>query len=206
MNGTNLLRRPFSYRYYNVTLTLIVINVVIYLINYAAPITRIYLALTPPIVLIRGYFWQVITYMFVHGGHWHILLNMLILFIFGVQLEREMGSHEFLLFYLLTGSGVGLVYLLMGQNVMLVGASGAIYAVMLAFATYFPNARILVFFVLPMRAPIAVALFAGISLFSHLAGARGNVAHLAHLIGIILGYVYFVIRLGINPIRKFLER
>jgi len=206
MNGNNLIRRPFAYRYYNVTLALIVINVVIYLINYASPITRLYLALTPRVVLIRGYFWQVITYMFVHGGHWHILLNMLILFMFGVQLERQMGSNEFLLFYLLTGMGVGFVYLLMGQNVTLVGASGAIYAVMLAFATYFPNARITVFFVLPMRAPIAIALFAGISLFFHLTGSRGGIAHLAHLIGIILGYLYFVIRLGINPIRQFLDR
>ena len=57
-----------------------------------------------------------------------------------------------------------------------------------------------------MRAPIAIALFAGISLFFHLTGSRGGIAHLAHLIGIILGYLYFVIRLGINPIRQFLDR
>ena len=206
MNSTSLIRRPFTYRYYNATLALIVVNVVVYLINYAAPITAGYLALSPRIVMNRGFFWQVVTYMFVHGGHWHILLNMLILFIFGMQLEQHMGSSEFLLFYLLTGTGVGLAYLLMGQNIILVGASGAIYAVMLAFATYFPNARILVFFVLPMRAPVAVALFAGISLFSHLFGSRGGIAHLAHLIGIILGYFYFVVRLGINPIREFLGR
>jgi membrane associated rhomboid family serine protease len=206
MNSMNPIRRPFAYRYYNATLALIIINVAVFLINHMSPITFSYLALTPRVVVGRGYFWQVLTYMFVHGGYWHILLNMLILFIFGVQLERRMGSNEFLLFYLLTGMGVGFVYLVLGMNVMLVGASGAIYAVMLAFATYFPHSRIMVFFFLPMRAPVAVALFAGISLFFHLTGAGGGIAHLAHLVGIGMGYLYFVVRLGINPIREFLER
>ena len=204
MSNSNPLRRTLPYSYYNVTLTLIVINVAVFLINRVAPRSQIYLALIPQLVLQRGFFWQVLTYMFVHGGFSHILFNMLGLFIFGVQLERRMGSNEFLLFYLTTGVGTGLFSLVLGTNV--VGASGAIYALLLAFATYFPYARIFIFGLLPLRAPVAVALFAGLSLFFHFSGAMGGVAHLAHLAGIVLGYIYFVVRLGINPIRVFLER
>ncbi len=204
MTSRNPLRRPLSYSFYNVTLVLIVINVGVYLIQQLAPRATLYLGLFSQLVIQRGFFWQVATYMFVHGSHWHILLNMLGLFIFGAQLERRMGSNEFLLFYMTTGVGTGLVSLALGANV--VGASGAIYALLLAFATYFPYARIFVFGILPLRAPVAVALFAGLSLFSQVSGAGGGIAHFAHLAGLVLGYLYFVVRLGINPIQVFLGR
>jgi membrane associated rhomboid family serine protease len=142
--------------------------------------------------------------MFVHGSFGHILFNMLGLFIFGPQLERQMGSTEFLVLYLFTGIGTGFFSFLMGTNV--VGASGAIYGLLLAFATYFPDARIFIWGILPLRAPIAVILFAGLSLFFHFSGVMGGVAHLAHLAGIVLAYFYFVVRLGINPIRVFTGR
>jgi membrane associated rhomboid family serine protease len=200
----NQLRRPLPYRFYNATMALIIINVAVFLLNRASPRSQLYLALIPQLVVQRGFFWTVVTYMFVHGGFTHILFNMLGLFIFGSPLERQMGSNEFLLFYLTTGVGTGLFSLVLGTNV--VGASGAIYALLLAYATFFPNSRIFIFGLLPLRAPVAVALFAGLSLFFHFSGVAGRVAHLAHLAGIVLGYFYFVIRLGINPIRVFLNR
>jgi membrane associated rhomboid family serine protease len=203
MSSMNQLRRPFSYRFYNVTLTLIIMNVAVFLLNRVSPRSQLYLALIPQLVLQRGFFWMVLTYMFVHGGFTHILFNMLGLFIFGSPLERQMGSNEFLLFYIATGVGTGLVSLVLGTNV--VGASGAIYALLLAYATYFPNSRIFIFGLLPLRAPVAVLLFAGMSLFFHFSGMAGGVAHFAHLAGIVLGYFYFVVRLGINPIKVFLN-
>jgi membrane associated rhomboid family serine protease len=199
-----LIRRPFKYSFYNASLFLIAGNVLIFLLNRLAPQSFIYLGLFPQLVVQRGFAWQIFTYMFVHGGFWHILFNMLGLFIFGVPLERRMGSSEFLLFYLTTGLGTGLFSLLAGTNV--VGASGAIYGLLLGFATYFPQARLLVFGIIPLRAPLAVVLFAGLSIAFQVTGAMGGVAHLAHLAGIILGYLYFVIRLGINPVRVFLEK
>jgi membrane associated rhomboid family serine protease len=199
-----LIRRPFKYSFYNASLFLIAGNVLIFLLNRLAPQSFIYLGLFPQLVVQRGFVWQIFTYMFVHGGFWHILFNMLGLFIFGVPLERRMGSSEFLLFYLTTGLGTGLFSLLAGTNV--VGASGAIYGLLLGFATYFPQARLLVFGIIPLRAPLAVVLFAGLSIAFQVTGAMGGVAHLAHLAGIILGYLYFVIRLGINPVRVFLEK
>ena len=80
------------------------------------------------------------------------------------------------------------------------------YALLLGYATYFPDSRIYIFGLLPLKAPGAVALFAGLSLFFHFSGMMGGIAHLAHLAGIVLGYFYFIARLGINPIRVFMDR
>ena len=203
MRQDSIIRRPLTYRFYNATLVLIGINIFIFFLQYLyGPTTRL-LGLFAFDVLNRGYVWQIVTYMFVHGSFTHILFNMIGLFFFGIQLEKQMGSTEFLVFYLCTGIGTGLIALLLGMNV--VGASGAIYAVLLGFATYFPRSRIFVWFI-PMPAPVAVGVFTLIAIFMQITGRMGGVAHLGHLAGIVLGYVYFVVRLGINPIRVFLNR
>jgi membrane associated rhomboid family serine protease len=213
MNRQSLLRRPFTYRFYNVTFVLIALNIVVFILGQfwkvrlsigSIPGTDLYLALIPQLVLKEGYVWQIFTYMFVHDGYWHILFNMLVLFMFGVQLERRMGSSEFLLLYLVTGVGTGLVALAFGTSV--VGASGALFGLLLAFATYFPDARVVIFFMIPVRAPIAVLIFVVLSLIFQFTGAFGRISHLGHLAGIVLAYLYFLVRLGINPIRQFLDR
>jgi len=149
--------------------------------------------------------------MFVHGGTWHILFNMLALFIFGTPLERRLGSSEFLLYYFITGIGAGLATLVVNWYtglavIPVVGASGAIYGLLLAYATLYPDARLFIFGILPLRAPIAVLLFAGLALFSQLTGTRNGVAHLTHLAGLVFGYLYFLIRMGINPLKVFFRR
>jgi len=109
MNETPFIRRQLPYRFYNVTLTLIILNVALFLINMLFPLRSLYyLALIPSRVIESKAYWQVVTYMFVHGGTFHILFNMLALFIFGTQLERKLGSTEFLIYYLVTGVGAGL--------------------------------------------------------------------------------------------------
>jgi len=208
----SLLRRPLRYRFYNATIFLIVVNILVFLVGYVDRSGKLaYLYLFPAYVLQAGAWWQVVTYMFVHSGFWHILLNMLSLFIFGIQLERRMGSTEFLLLYFFCGIGAGIVTVFvnnaMGMGMVpVVGASGAIFGLLLAFAAFFPDARIFVFGILPMRAPIAVAAFAGIEIVSQLANPRSRVAHLAHLAGIAFGYLYLVVRFGINPIAVFFRR
>jgi membrane associated rhomboid family serine protease len=211
MNELPFYKRPLSYSFYNATLTLIIINVGVYLLSLLFPRTIAYLALTPYLVVRQRAIWQVATYMFVHGGTWHILFNMLALFIFGVPLERRLGSSEFLLYYFLTGIGAGIATLAVNWYIGLamvpvVGASGAIYGLLLAYATLYPDARLFIFGILPLRAPTAVLLFAGLELFSQLTGTRNGVAHLTHLAGLLFGYLYFVIRMGINPIKVFLRR
>jgi membrane associated rhomboid family serine protease len=166
--------------------------------------------MTPALVILRNWWFQVFTYMFMHGSFWHLLFNMLGLFFFGVQVERRVGSNEFLLFYLLSGVVAGLfsllVYWLTGAYaVSLVGASGAVFAVLLAFATYYPTARILLFGIVPIRAPVLVIGYAVLELVSMFSRNRGNVAHLTHLAGFAIAYLYLVVRLRINPVRVFLD-
>jgi membrane associated rhomboid family serine protease len=211
MNEVSFWRRPLRYRFYNATIALIVINVVIFLLNLVVPRSLGYLALIPYLVIRQSALWQVVTYMFVHGGIWHILFNMLALFLFGTPLERRLGSSEFLLYYFVAGVGAGLATLAVNwytglAAVPVVGASGAIYGLLLAYATLYPDARLFIFGLFPLRAPIAVLLFAGIELVSTFTATRSGVAHLTHLAGLLFGYLYFVIRMRINPLRVFFRR
>jgi membrane associated rhomboid family serine protease len=166
--------------------------------------------MNPVLVVKYHYWWQILTYMFVHADFSHILFNMLGLLFFGIQVERKIGSNEFLLFYLISGIGAGLfsllVYWLSGSYlVFLMGASGAVFGVLLAFATLFPRAMIYIFGILPVRAPILVLGYTAIELFSQFFSVRSNVAHLTHLAGFGIAYLYLWIRLGLNPVRVFLE-
>jgi membrane associated rhomboid family serine protease len=211
MNQVPFYRRPLSYRYYNATLTLIIINVGMYLLMMLFPQLFRYLALTHYLVVRERAIWQVATYMFLHGGVWHILINMLVLFIFGSRLEQRLGSSEFLLYYFVTGIGAGMATLLVnwytGMAVVpVVGASGAVFGVMLAFATFFPDTTIFVNFFIPLPARVAVLVFAGLELLFLLFATRSGVAHLTHLAGFFFGYLYFLIRLGINPARSLFRR
>ncbi len=209
MNRTAFYRRPLPYRFQNITLLLIILNVGLFLLTsrFLFPQFRIYLALIPAFVLQNNAWWQLLTYMFIHANFSHIFFNMLALFLFGTRLEQRLGSYEFLLYYLICGVGAGVVTLLVNAStglamVPVVGASGAIYGLLLAFAVLFPEAVIFVFFI-PMRARMAVLVFAGISLVSSIYSSGSGVAHLTHLAGLVFGFLYFPIRLGINPMDAF---
>jgi membrane associated rhomboid family serine protease len=209
----SIFRRPLRYRYYNVTIILIVINVLAFLFSNFGDRQGISGAfmLQPSALFQAGAWWQVVTYMFLHAGWSHLFFNMLALFMFGIQLEQRMGSTEFLLYYFFSGicAGIatGILFEAMGiPDVRLLGASGAIFAVMLAFAGFFPDARVFVFGILPMRAPTLVLVYTGIEIFSQLLNVRSGVAHLAHLTGLGFGYLYLVVRYGINPFAVFFRR
>jgi membrane associated rhomboid family serine protease len=195
-----------------VTIALIVVNILVFLFGYIDRQNRlVYLALIPSYVVQAGAWWQIVTYMFVHANWSHIFFNMLALFLFGTQLERRMGSGEFLLFYFVCGVGAGLVTLLINNatgmgGVPVVGASGAIYGLLLAFAAFFPNDRIYIFGILPMRAPVAVLVFAIIEIVMQLTGLQSGVAHLAHLSGLVFAYFYMLFRYRINALSLFFPR
>jgi membrane associated rhomboid family serine protease len=199
----NLIRRPFLYRYDNTMLFLVGINVLIYVMQMINPRITAYLALSPLLVR-NGFYWQLFTYMFAHGSVTHILFNMLALFFFGAQVERRMGSKEFLLYYLLTGFLAGVlsffIYWFTGAYmVQLMGASGALFAVQLAYATFFPDSKVYIWGILPLRAPVMVLGFTALELFSSVVGFRSGVAHLTHLAGFAFGWLYFLVRFGANP-------
>lgn len=201
------MHRKFRYSYTQVTIKLIIANVVIFLFTMLSSRLATYLAMIPGAVLYNHWYWQFVTYMFVHGGIGHLFFNMFGLWVFGLPVERQLGSREFLLFYLLTGTLSGifsfLAYLIAGVNVVLVGASGAIFAVLFAFAVFYPHARIFLFGIVPMRAPVMVLLYAAIELFNQVTGTVGGVAHLTHLAGFAFAYLYMLFRLNIHPMDVF---
>ena len=210
----NIIRRPFRYQNSHFVFWLIGINVLIFVAmqlfgrNFKMLMTY-HLSMIPSEVL-RGWVWTFVTYMFVHGGWSHIIFNMLGLFIFGMQVERQMGSREFLLYYLVTGMLAGVfsfaMYTLTRTNVVLLGASGALFAVELAFAILFPDAIIYLWGILPLRAPIMVLGFTALELLFSITGTNSGVAHLTHLAGFGFGWLYFMVRFGINPWRRLMRR
>lgn len=198
-------RKPFKYTFFNATLALIIINFAIYLLTYSLPRITLYLGLNPLGFWYYKMYWQPFTYMFVHGNIPHIIFNMLALVVFGIQVEKTLGSKEFLLYYLLCGILCGFsslfVYTFFRINVLLMGASGAIFSVLLMYAVIFPRSRIYIWGILPVPAPILVLIYAIIELGSQFFLISSNVAHLTHLSGFAAGYLYLVIRMGIHPLK-----
>ncbi|MEW6060722.1 MAG: rhomboid family intramembrane serine protease [Bacteroidota bacterium] len=139
-------------------------------------------------------FWQLFTYMFMHANFTHILFNMLALWMFGMELEHVMGSRKFLIFYLLCGFGGGLANLLIAPMFTsvgpTVGASGAVYGVLLAFGMLFPDRPIYVYFLLPIKAKYFVVMYMALEIFS--IGSMDGIAHFAHLGGALVGFLYLI--------------
>jgi membrane associated rhomboid family serine protease len=133
--------------------------------------------------------WGVVTYMFVHGGFMHLFFNMLALFFFGPALEGRWGSREFFKYYMIAGlGGVMMSFLFAPQAV--IGASAAVYGVMLAFAMSWPNTPIYIWGIFPIQAKWLVGFLFVASVLSAFGGAGGGVAHFAHLGGLLTGFVY----------------
>ena len=176
---------------------LIIANAVILLLLltvFTSPTLLARLAFDPSHALARP--WTFITYMFVHGGLLHLLGNMLMLFIFGSAVETRMGSRAFLLYYLYCGVGAAVLALgLSGLTTIppFVGASGAILGLGLAFATFWPDAELILFpFPIPVRARTFVAILAGANVFFAIRGNNSDgIAHVAHLGGLAAGFLFF---------------
>ena len=187
---------------------LIITNVVLFALNViVGEAMTIRLGLTPQAVFEQFALWQPLTYMFLHstGGFGHILFNMLALWMIGTDLERTWGTRFFVKYYFVTGIGAGAASLLLSifsdtvYYTPMVGASGAIYGLLLAYAMYFPN-RILILFIFPVPARIAVTILGAIAFLSSFGGPGGGVAHTAHLGGLVVGYLYLKgLRLRLSP-------
>ncbi|MDY5970064.1 MAG: rhomboid family intramembrane serine protease [Bacteroidales bacterium] len=136
----------------------------------------------------QGFYpWQLITYQFVHANFDHIFFNMFSLWMFGYVLENYWGTTRFILYYLLCGIGAGITCLLVGTPT--VGASGAVYGILLAFGMMFPNERIYLYFLLPIKAIWFVIIFGLIELFDGIFMSGDGVAHFAHLGGMLTGFI-----------------
>jgi membrane associated rhomboid family serine protease len=175
-------------------------NVAIFLLLRLAPETIGLFGLSPRAVLGRLHVWQLATYMFLHGGLFHLLFNMLALWMFGTELERIWGSRAFVKYYMVTGVGAAVLTVLFSllpieaaaqlYGGVVIGASGAVYGLLLAFARRFPNVPILLFFLFPIPAKYFVMIIGALAFYSSVEGSGGGVANATHLFGLLVGYVY----------------
>jgi membrane associated rhomboid family serine protease len=154
--------------------------------------------------------WQLITYMFLHGGFFHLFFNMLALWMFGMELENSWGSKKFLIYYLLCGIGGGLAHLLvsplLGTAGPTVGASGAVFGVLTAFGILFPDRPVYLYFLLPIPAKYFILGFIGLELIYGVAGTADGIAHFAHLGGAAVGLVYMLGDRGVLPFQSLWSR
>jgi len=146
--------------------------------------------LVPKLVWSEFMLWQPFTYLFFHGGIWHVLINMFVLWMFGSELERLWGKNHFLKFYFVTGIGAGLITMLFGLNSMtpIVGASGAVYGVLLAYGLTYPNRTIYLYGIIPIKSlwfVIGIGIIAFMSSFDDIS----QISHLTHLSGMVIGYL-----------------
>ncbi len=184
---------------------LVIANVIGFLAAWLVPSLTVYGGLIPGAVVERFWLWQPASYMFLHGGLFHLLFNMLALWMFGVELERVWGTSFFTRFYFVAGIGAALFTILVALGGRLlssadvavdlylaptVGASGAIYGLLLAYAMYFPNRPIYLYMLFPIPARIFVIIVGAISLLSSIQEPRGGIAHVTHLGGLVAGYLY----------------
>lgn len=187
-----------------VTLTLLIANVAVFVMEGMLALDTF--ALWPP-----GGFdsrfqpWQLVTYAFLHGGLMHIFFNMLALYMFGGQIERLYGPRFFLLYYFGCVVSAALVHLVVtawmgAPQVPMVGASGGVYGLLLAFAVHFPHQRVLLLFPpIPLPARVFVAAFAALELFFGITQTAAGVAHFAHLGGMLGGWLMIQYRRGRFP-------
>ena len=187
---------------------LVAANVAAFLIALVVPAITLRFGLRPADVVGSLQLWQPVTYMFLHGGLFHLLFNMLALWMFGVELERMWGSRFFTKFYFVSGVGAALTTLLLSFTPLpfadqlyyslTIGASGAVYGVLFAYARYFPHRPIYLYFVFPVPAKYFVIIIGAISLLSSMNGPGGGVAHTTHLGGLIAAYLYLKSGTGSN--------
>jgi len=154
--------------------------------------------------------WQLITYQFMHGGFGHIFFNMFALWMFGMEIENNWGSKKFLIYYLLCGVVAGLFQLFLtpllgSMPAITIGASGAVYGVLIAFALMFPDRPIYLYFLLPIKAKYLVGFLIVLE-FLLVDSAGSNVAHLAHLGGALAGFLFILFDSTIDvPLKRLLN-
>jgi membrane associated rhomboid family serine protease len=138
--------------------------------------------------------WQIFTYMFLHGGIWHLLFNMLTLWFFGTVLERDWGTRRFLKYYFYCGIAAGICVLIANwltrNDTPTIGASGAIFGVLVAFGVLYPNQTVLMNFLFPIKAKYMVMIYAAIELLLTIRPGQSGISTIAHLGGMAFGYVY----------------
>jgi membrane associated rhomboid family serine protease len=171
---------------------MIIMGAVFLLQTFVSGRITLYLGLVPILVWKKYFLWQLATYIFLHGGFSHILFNLLALWMFGGELENFWGSRKFLGYFFFCGIGAGICTVVFSpyQFIPVIGASGAIYGILLAFGWLFPNRPIYIYFLFPIPAKYMVIIYGLIELYASMDGTGGGIAHLTHLGGLLFGIIY----------------
>lgn len=164
--------------------------------------------LTPAAVLSKLFVWQIVTYLFLHGGFGHLFWNMIPLWMFGSELERYWGGKEFLRFFLITGMGAGLLSIAVQpfSPVPTIGASGAVYGILMAYGLMFPERMIYLYFLFPVKVKYFVTFLGVVTFYSALSSPGGPIAHMAHLGGMVFGFLYMKGLLSPSVVRQSYQR
>jgi membrane associated rhomboid family serine protease len=179
-------------------------NIGMFVLSFLVPSITVLLGLMPAAVFKLGRVWQPLTYMFLHQGFFHILFNMLILWMFGAELERMWGTRFFLKYYFVAGLGAAATTILLSllpfafadamYYSLTIGASGAIYGLLLAYGWYFPDRSVYMYFLFPIPARTFVLILGAIAFLSSISGSGNGIAHTAHLGGLLAGYLYLTLQ------------
>jgi membrane associated rhomboid family serine protease len=156
------------------------------------PVFTYKFGLTPAMVTENYYLWQLVTYIFLHGGIFHILFNMFALYMFGSELEQLWGTREFTKYFFICGIGAGLTSVLASPHSLnpIIGASGGIFGLLLAYGVLFPNRIIYLYMIIPIQAKWFVVIMGAITFLSSMSATGSGVAYVAHLGGMLFGFLY----------------
>jgi membrane associated rhomboid family serine protease len=197
-------RRSFFSNYFTTGVKwLLIVNTAVFILTQllspqlTGPIRLLALS---PVAVVRSFaLWQLATYLFLHGGVWHLVFNMLTLWMFGTPLERDWGTRRFLKYYFICGIGAGVCDVALNAAIgnwhtSTIGASGAIYGLLLAFGVCYPDQIVLMNFLFPIKAKYMVMIYAAIELWMS-TGVNSGISNIAHLGGMVVGFVYLKSRL-----------
>ncbi len=172
---------------------LLIANALVYILQMiVGPKMTLIFGATPAKILQDLSVYQLVTYMFLHGGLFHIAINMFVLWMFGPEIELAWGTKQFFKYYFLTGISGGIFTVMFQPNSVIptIGASAAIYGVLVAYAMMFPNRTIYLYFLFPIKVKYAVILFVGLEFIASLGGNPDGIGHWAHLGGAVVGFLY----------------
>lgn len=192
---------------------LLILNVAVFVVqalldNSLAYRLNFYFGLVPPLVLQNLYIWQLFTYQFLHGGLFHLLFNMLAVWMFGCDLERRWGSNFFFRYFFVCVVGGGFLntVFLPTQPIPSIGASAGVYGILLAYGLIYPHRIVYFYFLFPIKMKHFVWIIGAIAFYNSFASGPSGIAHFAHLGGMVFGYLYLR---GGNPwerLRDYFDR
>ena len=187
---------------------LLIINIVIFILMELSGeksfLFRTF-GLVPNLVWQKFKIWQFLTYLFMHGDWLHILLNMFMLWVCGQDLETQWGKKDFFIFYFICGLGAGFITVLFDIHSItpIVGASGAIYGLLLAYGFTYPNLMVYLYGILPIKVKYLILGLGDVAFFASLSANQSNISHITHLSGMIIGLIYIYINTNWREIKSW---